>query len=276
MANLYSPSERDGQIVAAFADSLAAWWNGRKVMSVHRHPKWSLLRDPWAERAPVHLKQGWNQVLLKIGPSLMVQTAFTFRIVGRDGTTLRDLVYSRDPNSQDQQQRLQALPEISLTVAVPPGTIPKTLPLGKRPEHAICFDTQPSPFTLQSWTDSALANYSGTALYETNFELPSIARGQELFLDLGEVGVAAEVWLNGRPAGTRVWRPFRFDITRMIRTGRNELRIRVANSDAGWQSQGDTIYPKGSWGLHYQTERDRLQTIRPNGLEGPVRILVAN
>ena len=53
----------------------------------------------------------------------------------------------------------------------------------------------------------------------------------------------------------------------------NALRIRVANSDANWQCQGDTIYPKGSWGLRFQTEPDRLPLIRPNGLEGPVRIL---
>jgi hypothetical protein len=49
--------------------------------------------------------------------------------------------------------------------------------------------------------------------------------------------------------------------------------IRVANSDAGRQAQGDTIYPKGSWGLKYKTELDRLPTIRPNGLEGPVRVI---
>jgi hypothetical protein len=84
--------------------------------------------------------------------------------------------------------------------------------------------------------------------------------------------VAAEVWVNGRKAGERVWRPYRFDITGLVRSGLNQLRIRVANSDAGWQSQGDTIYPKGSWGLRYETELDRLKTIRPNGLEGPVRI----
>ena len=52
------------------------------------------------------------------------------------------------------------------------------------------------------------------------------------------------------------------------------LRIRVANSNAGWQSQGGTIYGKASWGLKYNTERDRLPTLRPNGLEGPVRLVV--
>ena len=269
-ANVYSPSEREGQIFTAFADSLAAWWNGQKLLNIHRHPKWSLLRDPWAERAPIHLKKGWNQVLLKIGPSLMVQTAFTFRIVDRQGTTMRDLVYARD-----QRLPAEALSDLRLTIATPPGTTGMTLAPGDRPEHAVCLATRlGSPFTLQSWTDSALANYSGTALYETGFELPAVAK--KVLVDLGAVGVAAEVWVNGQHVGERGWEPFRFDITRAVRPGRNELRVRVANSDAGWQSQGDTVYPKGSWGLHYQTERDRIPTIRPNGLEGPVRILAAN
>ena len=144
------------------------------------------------------------------------------------------------------------------------------------PEQAVCLPTHPAVFSLQSWTDSALANYSGTALYETSFEMPALAAGKKLFLDLGAVGVAAEVWLNGRKVGERAWSPFRFEIGQAVRVGRNSLRIRVANSDAGWQAQGGTVYPKGSWGLHYQTERDRLPTIRPNGLEGPVCILSEN
>lgn len=83
------------------------------------------------------------------------------------------------------------------------------------------------------------------------------------------------MWLNGKSVGERVWRPYRFVVSGQAVSGVNQLKVRVANSNAGWQSQGDTIYPKGSWGLNYKTEFDRLPTIRPNGLEGPVRILAA-
>ena len=62
-------------------------------------------------------------------------------------------------------------------------------------------------------------------------------------------------------------------MTRVVRTGKNSLRIRVANSDAGWQSQGGTIYANGSWGVKYNTELDRLVTLHPNGLEGPVQLV---
>jgi hypothetical protein len=67
--------------------------------------------------------------------------------------------------------------------------------------------------------------------------------------------------------------PFRFDNDWARRSGVNHLKFRVTNSHAGWQSQGDTIYLKCSWGLRYKTELDRIPTIRPNGPEGPVRIL---
>ncbi len=59
----------------------------------------------------------------------------------------------------------------------------------------------------------------------------------------------------------------------LVRRGVNTLRIRIANSDAGWMSQGDPIYERGSWGVRFTSERDRLKTLRPNGLEGPVRLL---
>ena len=87
------------------------------------------------------------------------------------------------------------------------------------------------------------------------------------------MGLAAEVWVNGEKTGERAWRPFRFDITRQAKAGRNTLRVRVANSNAGWLAQGDTVYQKGSWGLKYRTERDRIPFMRPNGLEGPVRVV---
>jgi hypothetical protein len=202
---LNSPIARDAEIVTAFADSEAVWWNGQEVMRVHRHPKWSLLRDPWAERVPVHVRHGENEVLLKIGPSLMVSTAFMFRLVDRQGNTLRDL-WKTD----------------------------------EYPEHPIRVPARTVPFTLHSWTDDPqLAHYSGAGVYETTFELGQTEGKVEL--DLGAVGVAAEVWVNDQPCGSRVWRPFRFDISKALRAGKNTLKVRVVNSDANWQAQGTEV-----------------------------------
>ena len=93
-ANVYSPKDQPAKLRTAFADSMAVWWNGKEVLREHRHPKWLLMRDEWAETRPVQLRNGWNTVLLKIEPSLMVPTAFLFRILGDDGETLRGLSYA--------------------------------------------------------------------------------------------------------------------------------------------------------------------------------------
>lgn len=271
-AYVWSPQARRAQLLASFADGMKAWWNGQLVFSDHRHQKFSLMRDCWAVRHPIVIKQGWNKVLLKIEPSLEVPTAFMFRLVGEDGATLRDVIYAR------QEQLIPRAPKrVRLQVAAPPGTGASDRSMemdwNEIPERPVSFPTRTTPFDLASWSDSPLANYSGSALYETEFELPGGAAGKRLWLDLGQVGLAAEVWMNGEKTGERAWRPFRFDITRQARNGKNTLRVRVANSNAGWLAQGDTVYQKGSWGLKYRTERDRIPFMRPNGLEGPVRIV---
>ena len=48
-------------------------------------------------------------------------------------------------------------------------------------------------------------------------------------LDLGKVGDVAEVWLNDACLGARLWKPYRFDVTRALREGRNTLRIAVTS-----------------------------------------------
>lgn len=308
-ANIWSPTARRARLAAAFADSLSVWWNDELKFSKHQHPKWLLQRDGWAETRDIEMRQGWNTVRLKLGPSFESQTAFMFRLTDESGATLRDVIYAREQTpvaaAETRSKRLSvAIPPAAISLQVPAfrklfrlviegrpvDAKPKSeviLPPtarelvfeiegGDEPERAIAFASGTVPFTLQCWTDSALAHFSGSAIYETEFELPKSARGRKLVLDLGEVGLTAEVWVNGKKVGERAWRPFRFDVSKAVRPGKNILRIRVANSNAGWQSQGGTIYGKGSWGLKYTTELDRLPTLRPNGLEGPVRLVASS
>jgi len=88
--------------------------------------------------------------------------------------------------------------------------------------------------TLESWSDSKIPGvkyFSGTGVYTETFELPKAAlkRGTRLLLDLGEVRELAEVSLNGKALGT-VWTPpFRLDITKVAKPGKNVLKVKVAN-----------------------------------------------
>lgn len=304
---LHAPARTPANVRIAFADSAKVWWNGKQVFAAHRHPKWMLLRDPAADSVPVTVEKGWNRVLLKITRSENRPISFLFRLTDREGRTLRDVVYARAP---DIVQPATGTASRWYRVFIPPGTSGVVAPrcrdlrsasvgaqrLAPQPgatididartigqqvafecgpadrlEDPIAFVSGTTPLAPGSWTNTPLQHYSGVASYETRFDAPPTLHDR-VVLDLGQVGVAASVTLNGRDLGARVWSPFVFDVTDAVRPGQNVLRVTIANSDAPWQAQGDPIYPFGSWGMRIRSERERLAAVRPNGLEGPVTI----
>jgi hypothetical protein len=86
---------------------------------------------------------------------------------------------------------------------------------------------------LGSWTDLD-PRYSGRGRYTRRFTVPDgfLAEGRRIQLDLGSVEEIAEVRLNGRDAGTRVWAPYRLDVTDGLRAGENTLEVVVTNTQA--------------------------------------------
>jgi hypothetical protein len=114
-------------------------------------------------------------------------------------------------------------------------------------------------YRLGSLVHSGLRNYSGHFEYSQDFELNADYAKAPLWLDLGEVGVAAEAWLNGAPLGARLWAPFRFDVTGKLKAGRNRLRIVVSNTMANRDDVAEN-YPL-------------LANIDLDGLHGPVQLL---
>jgi len=117
----------------------------------------------------------------------------------------------------------------------------------------------PVRYRLGCWTPTALAHYSGAASYEKDFSLPPEYQGKRLLLDLGEVGVTAEVWVNGQRIGERAWKPFRLDITDAVRPGANHVKIVVRNTEANARA--------------VENHRPLLKNINLNGLHGPVQIV---
>jgi hypothetical protein len=121
------------------------------------------------------------------------------------------------------------------------------------------FVTGFTPFRLKPWTRTGLANFSGTAVYEKDFSVPESYAGKKLILDCGRLSAVVDVSVNGRPAGAAVWRPFRVDITNLIRPGSNRLTLRITNTEANRRAVG--------------TYRRILKNIDVDGLEGPVEIV---
>lgn len=130
---------------------------------------------------------------------------------------------------------------------------------------------------LVSWTqrpEEGIRFYSGTAVYEKSFDLPSSLRqtGRRLMLDLGQVKMLAEVRLNGKNLGV-VWAPpFRVDVTDAIKPQANRLEIDVVNS---WTNRviGDQSVPEEK--RLTRTNIRRLTKDTPlveSGLLGPVTL----
>ncbi len=76
--------------------------------------------------------------------------------------------------------------------------------------------------TLTGWE-----NRCGTLRFSAEVEAPACAGA---VLDLGQVYETAQVFVNGQSAGCRICRPYRFDLTGLLKPGRNELSVEVTNT----------------------------------------------
>lgn len=61
---------------------------------------------------------------------------------------------------------------------------------------------------------------------------------QQFELELEDVRESASVLINGQFVGTRLWPPYRWDITKAMRPGSNGIRIQVANTLANLYGKG--------------------------------------
>ena len=126
--------------------------------------------------------------------------------------------------------------------------------------------------SLISWTNSpdvGIRDYSGTATYSLEFDLPKALLGR-VVLDLGKVDVIASLAVNGQSLGD-LWKPpFTADVTAALHPGKNRLEVKVANL---WANRliADAALPEDkrlTWTNYapYKAGAPRL----PSGLLGPV------
>jgi hypothetical protein len=120
-------------------------------------------------------------------------------------------------------------------------------------------------------------DYSGCAVYETDFELATRGEQMEWVLDLGEVNETAEAVLNGTNLGA-AWKGSRIlPCGNALKLGTNHLRVEVGNL---WLHRVQSL-PKPDrkavaetlgirWGTYGEVKPDRIP---PSGLLGPVQLL---
>lgn len=114
-------------------------------------------------------------------------------------------------------------------------------PLDLSTDWSLSFESPldaPPPLRLsrtQAWTAldrEELHGFSGTGIYRKRFTLPPgwLRSEQRVELDLGKVWAICEVVVNGEPLGIIWTNPFRIDVTDTLRTGDNEIVVRVSNT----------------------------------------------
>ncbi len=139
------------------------------------------------------------------------------------------------------------------------------------PENPVHFDK------LTDWSkneNDKIKYYSGTAIYQRRFDWEQeIAADHPVWIELGEVNNLAEVTVNGVNCGILWTAPFRLDISKALKKGKNELEISVTNT---WANRliGDKSLPEEKQ-TTWTTADYRLegQSLLPAGLSGPVKIL---
>ena len=128
--------------------------------------------------------------------------------------------------------------------------------------------------TLEDWDKVYYENFCGTVDYATSLPLQAVP--PRALLDLGTVGVVAEVDVNGTIIGKRLWAPYTFDITSALKVGTNNIRISVTSTLFRLMTMPEIVgeLKQRGWFNSYAQKVSEFKGDRaPAGLLGPVRIL---
>ncbi len=294
---VYSPEPRKVFFRVTANNNAHLWVNGKKLLDWHLHPWYYEMREDFALTRETELKAGWNPVLLKVSRFRRGTFTFMVRVTDAEGNNFDDLVFNPDQKLRPAGSTyLTAWYRIPVPATATAVTLPRfrkpykawyngaSLTIDKdgramlpapaegagnvlalklfvddAVRSAPVFELASAKTQLGSWVDVGLPYYSGSAVYEKEFEIPAAYTGRKLMLDCGEVGVVAEVRVNGKPAGERVWLPFAFDITNLAKTGKNKIEIVVTNTMENERA--------------VESRANRLPRLKHSGLIGPVQVI---
>ena len=138
----------------------------------------------------------------------------------------------------------------------------------------VCEDLHeaPRPCALGDWRPVLGNDFSGEATYRCTFTL---AQAQRIILDLGDVGYACKVAVNGKALPPKFLPPYCFDISAVVRAGRNDLDVTVANTLANALAP-DAVLKQWAdkWPLQYEDKQRPFENEHhESGLFGPVTLL---
>ena len=122
---------------------------------------------------------------------------------------------------------------------------------------------------LDSWYSYGIQQYSGFLDYETSITVDKTTSA--IFLDLGKVKYMAEVFVNGKSVGARLWPPFKFDISENLKPGENKIKVKIGNLIANELWIKDDMGKLRNWNWAWAADPDLSQYSA--GLLGPVKLV---
>ncbi len=292
--NVYHPQGGEAIMMLGAPHPTAVFLNHEKVYSRFVRPLYFDPIDGFATRIPLTLKSGWNSLLIKFlhnSPDDGKDPEFNCRIEQANGAAIEGLVSNSrlidDPQITPKGYRWLsfAISRVARALHVPPlqesylvfigdkqvptaaeiplprGASTVTLRVSAREmlDHPFVFSTSPAMLPLGTWKVPGLEHFSGTMVYEKSVDVPAVLLAERVLLDCGVVGVCAEVWVNDKSVGKRPWAPFVFDVTEQLRPGKNQLKVRVANTEGNARAVGPWV--------------GNLANIDMDGWHGPARLV---
>jgi len=108
----------------------------------------------------------------------------------------------------------------------------KAFIIGEQEFETVSFAEKPVPAILGPWAGYAGQAFSGECVYTLEFDLPAGAAGKRAVLSLGKAEAACRAALNGKELGLCAWPPFEYEVTNVIKPGKNRLAVTVFNTPA--------------------------------------------
>ncbi|MDP4289559.1 MAG: glycosyl hydrolase [Bacteroidota bacterium] len=114
--------------------------------------------------------------------------------------------------------------------------------------------------TLGDWSKiDGLKAYSGGAWYRKTIHLNAEDLNNKLWIDLGDLVSSAQLFVNGTSAGIKLTPPWKYEISKLVKTGDNKVEVLLYNTLSNNYTTIPTIY------------RGDIKA----GLLGPVKLLIS-
>ncbi len=139
---------------------------------------------------------------------------------------------------------------------------------------------QSGPFT--SWSQwKGMQNYSGKVTYSTNFDVDIPWKEGFVYLQCEKLHESAEITINEQRVGAIWLPPYRIDVTRYLKPGRNSLQIKVANLPINRYLVTPDMHLEAlrkSYGSRFPnpTEKQLVTAPHPSGILGEVSLVFHN